>query len=154
MQESQDTANVQLPEKLIPEDGRAQLRQMFDPMPNVAELHVYTEKDAKDVMSRFSLQIARELSECSDKVEVYTHDEAEAKELTGPEGLPSIAVRTKGSQHFVLRMLGAPLGHEGAALVKAVSLAGTGDSELSKAAKDNLAKITGGREIMVFGTGT
>ncbi|MDL2307002.1 hypothetical protein LJC48_03120 [Desulfovibrio sp. OttesenSCG-928-C06] len=154
MQDNQDTSNVQLPDQLIPEDGRAQLKQMFDPMPGVAELHVYTEKDAKDVMSRFSLQIARELAACSDKVEVFTHDGAEAKTLPGPEGLPSIGVKPKGSQHFILRMLGAPLGHEGAALVKAVSLAGTGDSELSKAAKDSLAKITGGREIMVFGTGT
>lgn len=154
MQDNQDTSNVQLPEKLIPDDARAQLKQMFDPMPREVEVHVYTENDAKDVLSRFSLQIARELSESSGKVKSYTHDEVEAKKLPGPAGLPSLVIKTKGEEHFVLRMVGAPLGQEGAALVKAITLAGTRDSELSKAAKDSLAKVKEAREIMVFGSST
>ncbi|MDR2893330.1 MAG: hypothetical protein LBV80_09665 [Deltaproteobacteria bacterium] len=150
-------SNLQIPEKIIPDDQRASLRQMLDALSKTVELHTYAGEEvanSQNLMSRFTVQLTNELAECSARIKAVRHSAAEAKKLAGPAGLPSIGIKAEGAEHFALRMVGAPLEQEGVALIKAIRMVGSGENELSRAARQSLAKLTEPREIMVFGLGT
>lgn len=149
-----DTSNVELPAELIPADGRKALGEVFAPLKNNVELHIYTHEGAKDVFSRFVHKIAGELSECSTKISVFTHSEAESNALPGPSERPLMAIKAAGAAAPVLSMIGAPLGEEGKVMIQAIVLAGSGEPNLSAGAMKALSEIKYKREIKVFGTGS
>lgn len=149
-----DTSNVELPEQLIPDDACNSLKQTFAGFKNTVELHLYFEDDARDVFTRFTKQLVREFAACSSKLSVVMHGSAESKQLAGPKERPLLAIKAAGQDKAAFNMIGAPLGEEGRAVVQGIVLAGSGESSLSKAARDTLAKLKYKREIKVFGTGS
>lgn len=148
-----NTDNMKLPDILIPTEARAALRQKFDSLPGTAELHVYHE-DSQDVHTRFAIQSARELGESSDKIKVFFHNAAEAASLHGPEGLPSLLVKSGGAERPLLRLMGTPIGQEGVILTHALILAAGEESDLSKKARAVLDQLKDERDILIFTSST
>lgn len=149
----QNTANVDLPEQLIPEDSRKALKEHFATLSKKVKLHIYADREAKDAFSRFVFKLIEELFQIGDNISVAEHgsnmDELEIKVL------PQIAIQGEGSPAPVLTMVGAPLGEEGRVLIQAIMLAGgVDDGGVSKEAKDILAGLKEKRSIKVFGSGT
>lgn len=152
MNENQDTSTVQLPDKLIPDDARASLKEHFATLTRKVELITYTEPGAKDLYSRFVRKVSDELASIDPKISVVTRQAAEApSEVTA---MPQLAVKGEGDAAPVLTMVGAPVGEEGRVLIQAVMLAGSDEGIVTKEAKESLAALTEKRVIKVFGSGS
>jgi thioredoxin reductase (NADPH) len=156
MQENraQNDNAVKLPDKIISDIDRKNLGSLFDSMEHTVELHVYAENGAQDLLTRFDLQLAREFSQCSSKIKTINHTGAESKALPGLPQRPLISVRADGAEYPVMNIIGAPLGQEAKGLVKAITIAGNSNTDLSAEARKNLARLKEKRDIKVFGTGT
>lgn len=150
------TEQVGLPERLIDDTGREALRTMFAPFSHHVELHVYADKAAShdlELAGRFSEKLAHELAECSDLISAHMHDSSELEPHAPMQlGFPRITVTEAGSSHPLLTMLGAPLGKEGAALVQAVIMAGTGKNDLTDKTRETVRGIRESRSILIFGS--
>lgn len=152
MNDKQNTSNMQLPEKLIPDDAREALVEPFSRLKRDVELHVYTEDKSDDIFSRFVHKVSEELAEISKKIKVIKYKGSEVpKEVSA---LPQLAIKSKSQKNPVITMVGAPLGEEGRVLINAIMLAGSDDESLTKEAKDSLAALKEKRVIKVFGSGS
>lgn len=152
MSDHQDTSNMQLPDKLIPDDARASLKEHFATLTRKVELSVYTDEGAQDLYSRFVRKVAEELASVDPKISVVMR---KAQEAPGEiKEMPQLAVSGEGAAAPVLTMVGAPLGEEGRVLVQAVMLAGSDENIVTKEAGKTLAGLKEKRVIKVFGSGS
>lgn len=106
-------------------------------------------------------QIIDELPPLSDRIsieEVNVVLDRERASQFNVERVPAIAIVTEDDagveRDTHMRFLGTPSGYEFIALVRAVTLAGTGDSALSEHSRERIATITEPTTIYVFSTPT
>lgn len=152
MSDHQDTSNMQLPDKLIPDDARASLKEHFAALTRKVDLIVHTDEGAQDLYSRFVRKVAEELASVDPKIRVVMR---KAQEAPGEiKEMPQLAVSGEGAAAPVLTMVGAPLGEEGRVLIQAVMLAGSDASIVTKEAGETLAGLKEKRVIKVFGSGS
>lgn len=100
-------------------------------------------------------ELVEEIASLSDKVEAVVHDFAADKkeaERYGIDKIPAIAI--VGEKDYGVRFYGIPSGYEFVSLMEAIKVVSSGQSELSDATREALAKIGDPVRLQVFVTPT
>ena len=102
-------------------------------------------------------QLLTEVANLSDNVQLTVHDlrnDPEAGTAHGiyPEMVPAFVL--KGEAKGNVRYFGIPAGHEFTGLLQGIAEVSSGETKLSQATKDELARLPGDVHIRVFVTPT
>ncbi len=139
---------------LLNDQIRNDVREMLADVTNPVKLTVFTQSFACDYCKETRV-LVEEVADLSDRLSVEVHnfeaDVAEADRL-GIDKIPAVAVT--GAKDYGIRMYGIPSGYEFGSLIEAIKLVSAGESELSPATKEIVAKLKEPVHIQVFITPT
>jgi thioredoxin reductase (NADPH) len=127
---------------------RAQLRKLFEKMPNPVPLFLFTESGVNEPFNSAARQVIRLIREMTDQVTLkeFGLDHALAKKWKATSS-PTILF---DPDRFQIRWLGAPVGEEGRTFVAALQMMGYRSTELSQDSLKVLNKIREPRALKIF----
>lgn len=136
----------------LPEDSRAQLRELFKDLERPVNLHVFTAPGTNDLFNRFVLDFLGDLVRLSQRLILHEHllDSEEARRY-GVAHSPTVLLEP---ERLRVRFVGAPLGEEGRTFLSALLMVSRGDSGLTQASRDLLKNLEDARLVKVFVTPT
>lgn len=143
---------------LLSEKDQNYLRETFAKLENGVKMVMFTQERECEYCKE-TRQIVEEVAALSDKVEteiVLFEPEGEAAKQYGIDKIPAIALLQNGDEpkDYGIRFYGIPSGYEFSTLVEGIQMVGSGDSGLSQATKDALAKLDKPVHMQVFITPT
>lgn len=100
-------------------------------------------------------ELAEEVASLSDKLSIVVYDlekDATTAESLAIDKIPAIAVT--GTKDYGIRMYGIPSGYEFGSFIEAIKMVSAGESGLSPATKEMVAKLKAPAHIQVFITPT
>ncbi len=142
---------------LMDERTRTEVRQRFARMAELVRVMVFTENDCE--YCAHTRQLAEELAELSEKIQLYVVERDRAPEIVASYGIdkfPAIALLTAGQEpaDTGIRFFGIPAGYEFGTLVEDIlAVSGVGPS-LAPATKAWLETLDRPVHIQVFVTPT
>lgn len=143
---------------LLSEKDQKYLREMFGKLENGVKMVMFTQERECEYCKE-TRQIVEEVASLSDKIasEVIVFEpEGEAAKQYGIDKIPAIALLQDGDEpkDYGIRFYGIPSGYEFSTLVEGIQMVGSGDSGLSAATKEALAKLDKPVHMQVFITPT
>ena len=139
---------------LLNEQIRKDVQKALNSVENPVVFKVFTQEAECDYCAD-TRELVEEVAALSDKLTVETHDlvkDAAIAESLGIDKAPAIAVI--GKKDYGIRMFGIPSGYEFGSLIESIKLVSDGESGLSAATKEQVAKLTKPVTIQVFITPT
>lgn len=143
---------------LLSEKDQNYLRETFSKLENGVKMVMFTQERECEYCKE-TRQIVEEVAGLSAKIEteiVLFEPEGEAAKKYGIDKIPAIALLQNGDEpkDYGIRFYGIPSGYEFSTLVEGIQMVGAGDSGLSQATKDALAKLDKPVHMQVFITPT
>jgi glutaredoxin-like protein len=143
---------------LLKEEDRNHLVEQFKSLTSPVKIVVFTQK-MECQYCKETRMIGEELAALSDKIslEVYDfEDDQEIVESYGIDKIPATIIMTGGDQprDYGIRYYGIPSGYEFSSLIEDIVMISSGESGLSAATKDVLAKLEKPVHLQVFVTPT
>jgi thioredoxin reductase (NADPH) len=127
---------------------QAQLKPVFEKIPNEISLYLFTSPGKNDLFSQGARQVIRALRELSPKISLrefdLDHKEAHKWKV---EYSPTLLFNP---EQYHVRWYGAPLGEEARTFVEALLMIGYGNTNIGNQAMKILRKIRDLRNIKVF----
>jgi glutaredoxin-like protein len=139
---------------LLNEQIRENVAKMLADLKDPVTLKVFTQ-ELECQYCRETRELAEEVAGVSDKVSVEVYDfEADklAVDEVGIDKIPAIAV--VGAKDYGVRLYGIPSGYEFGTLIEDIRMVSEGDSGLSEATREMVARLTKPVRIQVFTTPT
>lgn len=134
-------------ERLIPEEGRTHLEDIFKGLQRTVTLSVFTD-DTESTYNDFTTRFAEELAELSPKLTAEFHSlESEEAKQFDVQRSPTMLLNP---DQYSIRFLGAPLGEEARAVIESIFIVSLGVSGLSPTSKQLLEELTEPRSPQVF----
>jgi glutaredoxin-like protein len=143
---------------LLKEEDRNHLIEQFKSLESPVKIVVFTQK-MECQYCKETRMIGEELAALSDKIslEVYDfEDDKEIAETYNIDKIPATIIMTGGDQprDYGIRYYGIPSGYEFSSLIEDIMMISSGESGLSAATKDVLAKLEKSVHLQVFVTPT
>jgi glutaredoxin-like protein len=143
---------------LLREEDRNHLIEQFKSLESSVKIVVFTQK-MECQYCKETRMIGEELAALSDKIslEVYDfEDDKEIAETYNIDKIPATIIMTGGDQprDYGIRYYGIPSGYEFSSLIEDIMMISSGESGLSAATKDVLAKLEKSVHLQVFVTPT
>ena len=143
---------------LLKEEDRNHLIEQFKSLKSPVKIVVFTQK-MECQYCKETRMIGEELAALSDKIslEVYDfEDDKETADSYGIDKIPATIIMTGGDQpkDYGIRYFGIPSGYEFSSLIEDIMMVSSGESGLSAATKDVLAKLEKPVHLQVFVTPT
>jgi len=102
---------------------------------------------------RENVNLAREVAELSEKVDIEVNDFVSDKEKVRAYKIDKIpAIVVEGAKDYGVRFFGVPAGYEFMSLIEAIKRVSSGDSGLSETSQQSLALLENPLHIQVFVT--
>jgi glutaredoxin-like protein len=139
---------------LLNEQIRENVAKMLADLKEPVTLKVFTQ-EMECQYCRETRELAEEVAGVSDKVSVEVYDfEADklAADELGIDKIPAIAV--VGAKDYGVRLYGIPSGYEFGTLIEDIRMVSEGDSGLSEATREMVARLAKPVRIQVFTTPT
>jgi len=139
---------------LLNEQIRENVARMLADLKDPVTLKVFTQ-EMECQYCKETRELAEEVAGVSDKVSVEVYDfEADklAVDELGIDKIPAIAV--VGAKDYGIRLYGIPSGYEFGTLIEDIRMVSEGDSGLSEATREMVARLTKPVRIQVFTTPT
>lgn len=139
---------------MLKDENRKEVSEQLAGLPGPVRLVMFTQEFECDLCAE-TRELAQEIASLSDKVEAVIYDfvadktEADAYEI---DKIPAIAV--VGAKDYGVRFYGIPSGYEFVSFMEAIKMVSSGQSELSEATREALAKISDPVHLQVFVTPT
>ena len=143
---------------LLNDEIKAQLRDEFAELPDPVKVVLFTQALECQYCTE-TRQLAEEVADLSDKIELEVYDFVADKEIVetyGIDKIPAMAI-TKGGdepQDYGIRLYGIPSGYEFSTLIEDIVMVSSGESGLGQATKDELAALDTPLHLQVFVTPT
>lgn len=143
---------------LLQQQDRDYLVEKFTDLKNPVDLIVFTQEDDCQYCPE-TAELAGELAELSDKINLQTVDYASNMDLAADynvDKLPATIVMRGGDEakDYGIRYYGIPSGYEFSSYIEAISMVGIGESGLSAETKAWAATLETPIEMQVFVTPT
>jgi len=143
---------------LLNDEIRGQLEQEFSKLSNPVKLVMFTQA-IECQYCKETHQLAEEIAELSDKINVEVYDfveDADVVEQYQIDKIPAIAVVRDGDEprDYGIRFYGIPSGYEFGSLIEDIAMISAGESGLSPATKEYLANLDQPLHLQVFVTPT
>lgn len=143
---------------LLKEEDRKHLIEHFKSLKTPVKLVVFTQTTECQYCQETRM-IAEELSDLSDKISLEVYDfvkDGEIAEQYNIDKIPATVVMQGGDEprDFGIRYFGIPSGYEFSSLIEDIVMVSSGESGLSAATKDILAKLDQQVHLQVFVTPT
>ncbi len=139
---------------LLNEQIRKDVREMLADVANPVTLNVFTQSFECEYCKE-TRELVEEVAALSEKLTVNVYDfekDAEPVEQFGIDKIPAIAI--VGAKDYGVRLFGIPSGYEFGTLIEDIRMVGSGESGLSPATRETVAKLKGPVHIQVFTTPT
>ncbi len=136
----------------IREEDKAEIREQVGELTNNVRILAFTQNENCQYCGEVE-SILEEFSAVFEKVKLEKYDierDAELAKEFDIKRAPAIAI--VGAKDYGIRYYGLPSGYEFVALLNAVRMVGSSDSELAKETVEQLSKITKPVNIQVFVT--
>ena len=143
---------------LLNAEIREQLETEFTKLDGPVKLVMFTQANECQYCKE-TRQLAKEISELSDKISLDVYDQvadAEVVEQYNIDKIPAIAIVKDGDEprDYGIRLYGIPSGYEFSTLIEDIAMVSSGESGLSDATKTYLAELTQPLHLQVFVTPT
>lgn len=139
---------------LLNDEIRKGVTEMLSDVQTPVTLKMFTRKDDCQYCKE-TQELVEEVAALSDSISVEVYD-FEADKLAaaefGIDKVPAIAV--VGAKDYGVRLYGIPSGYEFGALIEDIRMVSAGESGLSEATREMVAKLTQPVRIQVFSTPT
>lgn len=146
--DSDQPTNQEKLEQEMAERAKTQLADFFAGMTHEVPVLLFSEPGRNDLFSEGARQVIRAVREVTAKVSLLEFGlQTEQARKWHVRLSPTLLF---DPEHFHIRWEGAPLGEEGRSFVEAVAMLGKRETNLSKPARQVLAKIDAPRNIKVF----
>ena len=139
---------------LLNDQIRDDVREMLSEVANPVSLLVFTQADQCEYCDE-TRELAEEVASLSEQisVEVYDFDkDGEIAKEYGIDKFPAIAVL--GAKDYGIRLYGIPSGYEFGTLIEDIRIVSSGESGLSLATRETIARVQDPVHIQVFSTPT
>lgn len=139
---------------LLNDQIRDDVREMLADVANPVTLSVFTQAFECDYCKE-TRELVEEVAALSDQLSVDVYDfvkDLEAVQKFAIDKIPAIAV--VGAKDYGIRLYGIPSGYEFGTLIEDIRMVSTGQSGLTQATKDLVAKLKDPVHIQVFTTPT
>lgn len=135
---------------VIDDDSRKILKETFKGLKRKIVLEVYTKNDGNVSYNELSVNLVRELSDISKKIQgkFFEIGEDRSKKMKVARS-PTILI---DPDHYNIRYTGAPAGEEGRSFTQTLLFVSDDESGLSKKSKKRLSELKVKRHIQVFVT--
>lgn len=143
---------------LLRDEDRQQIRKEFEALMTPVKVIVFTQERECQYCAE-TRQIAEEVAELSDKIDLEVYDlladEEKAAEY-GIDKLPALIVMRGGDEpkDFGIRFFGIPSGYEFATLIEDIRMVSSGETGLSEATRKQVAGLQNPVHFQVFVTPT
>ncbi len=143
---------------LLKEEDRQHLIEHFKGLETPVKLVVFTQ-EMECQYCKETRMIAEELADLSDKISLEVYDfvnDGEIAEQYNIDKIPATVVMQGGDnpKDYGIRYFGIPSGYEFSSLIEDIMMVSSGESGLSAATKDILAKLDQPVHLQVFVTPT
>lgn len=143
---------------LLKEEDRQHLIEHFSVLETPVKLIVFTQ-EMECQYCKETRMIAEELADLSDKISLEVYDlvkDSEIAEQYNIDKIPATVVMQGGDnpKDFNIRYFGIPSGYEFSSLIEDIMMVSTGESGLSAATQEILAKLDTPVHLQVFVTPT
>jgi len=138
----------------LKDENRKEVSEQLAGLAGPVRLVMFTQDFECDFCAE-TRELAEEIASLSAEVEAVIYDFAADKkeaEAYGIDKIPAIAV--VGEKDYGVRFYGIPSGYEFVSFIEAIKLVSSGQSELSEATREALAKISDPVHLQVFVTPT
>jgi thioredoxin reductase (NADPH) len=130
------------------EQARARLVEIFRKLEHEIPLVLFSSRTRKDPYTQAARQVIGAVRELASKVTLREYDlDNELAKKWEIESTPTLLF---DPDHYRIRWLGAPIGEEGRTFVEALIMMGYRETKVSGASRQELAKISEPRQIMLF----
>jgi glutaredoxin-like protein len=139
---------------LLNDEIRKDVRKALSDVEQPVVFKVFTQEMECDYC-KDTRELVEEVAGLSDKLSVEVYDlvkDGAIAESMGIDKAPAIAV--VGKKDYGIRMFGIPSGYEFGSLIESIKLVSEGESGLSAATKQQVAKLTKPVTVQVFITPT
>lgn len=139
---------------LLNDQIRRDVGEMLREVKQPVKLTVFTEPEKCDYCEE-TRSLVEEISSLSDQLSFETFDRYEHADLASAFGIDKApAVAITGAKDFGIRLYGIPSGYEFGSLLEAIKMVAGGESGLSPATRQTVAKLKAPVHIQVFTTPT
>jgi len=139
---------------LLNDQVRNDVREMLSDLQEPVKLTVFTQSFECEYCKE-TRELAEEVAALSDKLSIEVHDFENATTEAGSLGVDKIpAIAVTGAQDYGIRLYGIPSGYEFGSFIEAIKLVSAGESGLSAATKEMVARLKEPVHIQVFITPT
>jgi glutaredoxin-like protein len=139
---------------LLNDQIRNDVREMLSDVANPVSLKVFTQSSECEYCTE-TRDLVEEIAALSEKLSVEVYDfekDGEVAQQYGIDKVPAIAV--VGARDYGIRLYGIPSGYEFGTLIEDIRMVSSGDSGLSPATRETVAKVKDPVRIQVFTTPT
>ena len=131
---------------LLNDEIREQVRTEFKSLTGPVKLVMFTQSIECQYCTE-TRDLAQEMAELSDKIEIEVYDftrDAEVVEEFGIDKIPALAVVRGGAEpkDYGIRLYGIPSGYEFSTLIEDIVMVSSGESGLCQQTKDELVPLT------------
>lgn len=146
-------------EKLLNENIVEQVRDVFAELKQPVQILFFGKKSGCDTCET-TLQLAQEVSDLSQMIELQTYDldeDAATAQAYGIDKAPGLVIAAKDGDEIHdlgVRYSGIPAGHEFSSFIHSMLLVSGRESGLNQETRDFLAKLTQPVHLQVFVTPT
>lgn len=139
---------------LLNDKIRKEIRSVLADVTNPVTLKVFTQ-DFECQYCKETRELAEEVAALSDQVSVEAYDFVADKAIADSLGIDKIpAIAIVGAKDYGVRLYGIPSGYEFGSLIEDIKLVASGDSGLTPATRQAVAKLKEPVHIQVFITPT
>jgi glutaredoxin-like protein len=139
---------------LLNDQIRNDVREMLSDLANPVSLVVFTQAEECEYCDE-TRQLAEEVAALSEKISVEVYDFARDGETARKYGIDkSPAIAVFGARDYGIRLYGIPSGYEFGTLIEDIRMGASGESGLSAAPREMVAKVQDPVHIQVFSTPT
>ena len=130
------------------EQAQAELRAIFEKMPNEIPLFLFTSPGKNDPFCQAAREVIRAVRGMAPKITLIEYDlNHEIARKWNAQYSPTLLF---DPEHYNVRWLGAPMGEEGRTFVEALIMMGYKNTNMSKESRKLLKKIESPRNLKVF----
>lgn len=139
---------------LLNEEIRSEVRAALADLKTSVTLKVFTQRFECQYCKE-TRELVQEVAALNDRLSVEVYDFEKDKALADSLGIDKVpAVAIIGAKDYGIRMFGIPSGYEFGSLIEAIRLVSAGDSGLSPATRQQIARLQKPIKIQVFITPT
>lgn len=148
---------------LLNEEIQTQLKKAFEGLEGPVKMVLFQREDASPdsqecAMCGDTLQLARELSDLDEKIQLETFDITKDAELAGRykvDKVPALIILKEPDDHdYGIRLFGIPSGYEFATLIEDLIMVSRGKADLKEKTLQEISRLTEPVHIQVYTTPT